>query len=72
MLTNEGRARFRRMKTAADAAAAGAEAYKILDYLYEIGAGTIDEIGAYIGLSWDQVVSQLQGLLNHGFVEETD
>lgn len=60
------------MKTGADEATAASEQYKILSYLYEIGAGTIDEIGKAAGLSWEQAVSQLQVLLNHGFVEETD
>jgi len=70
MLTAEGRARFRRMKTSADMA--GTESYKILDYLYEIGAGSIEEIGSYTGLPRESVVSQLLALLNHDFVEETD
>ncbi|MCK4274380.1 MAG: MarR family transcriptional regulator [Dehalococcoidales bacterium] len=71
MLTNEGRARFRRMKLSVDIAERP-DGYKILDYIYEHGADTIEEIGVSTGLSREQVVSQLQGYMSHGLVEELD
>jgi hypothetical protein len=71
MLTGEGRARFRRMKLSVDAAERP-EGYKILDYIYEHGADTIDGIGVYTGLSHEQVASQLQSYMVHGLVEELD
>jgi len=70
MLTNEGRARFRRMKISVDIADRQ-DGYKVLDYIYEHGADTIEVIGASTGLSREQVVSQLQVFMSHGLVEET-
>lgn len=71
MLTSEGRARFRRMKSGVTTAAIP-DGYKVLDYIYEHGADTVDEIGVVTGLSRDRVVSQLQGYMVHGLVEELD
>jgi len=47
------------------------DGYKVLDYIYEHGADTIEVIGASTGLSREQVVSQLQVFMSHGLVEET-
>lgn len=71
MMTTEGRAKFRRTRATVDKAEM-TEGHKILDYLFEHGADTIDEIGTSTGLSRDQVVAQLQVFMNHGFVEEMD
>lgn len=71
MLTSEGRAKFRRMKVSVDADAR-TDGYKVLDYIYEHGADTIDEIGVSTGLPREQVVSQLQVYMSHGMVEELD
>ena len=71
MLTSEGRARYRRMKLSVDTAERP-DGYKILDYIYEHGADTVDEIGVSTGLSREQVVAHLQVYLNHGLVEELE
>ena len=69
MLTGEGRAKFRRMKTSTTERPEG---YKILDYIYEHGADTVDEISVVTGLTREQVISQLQVYMSHGLVEELD
>ena len=46
--------------------------YKVLDYIYENGADTIDGIAISTGLSHEQVVSQLQVYMAHGLVEELE
>ncbi len=58
------------MKLSVDIAAR-TDGYKVLDYIYEHGADTIEVIGTFTGLSRDQVVSQLQVFMSHGLVEET-
>ena len=70
MLTVEGKARFRRMKLSVDVTMSRMEGYEALDYLYDYGADTIEGIAATTGLSREQVVSDLQGFMNRGFVEE--
>ena len=69
-LTNEGIARFRRRKVSVNAEMARMEGYEILDYLYEHGAATVEEIGNYTGLSRSQVINKLSVFINHGSVEE--
>jgi len=59
------------MKISVDTAAR-TDGYKVLDYIYEHGADTIDEIGVSTGLSREQVVSKLQVYMSHGLVEELD
>ena len=70
-LTSEGRARFRRMKFGV-ATAVVPDGYKVLDYIYEHGADTVDEIGVITGMPREQVVSQLQIYMSHGLVEELE
>ncbi len=48
------------------------DGYKILDYIYEHGADTVDEISVVTGMPREQVVSQLQVYMSHGLVEELD
>ena len=48
------------------------EGYEVLDYLYEHGAGTVEEISNYIGLSQGHVMEKLSVFINHDFVEELD
>jgi len=48
------------------------DGYKILDYIYEHGADTLDEISVSTGLTREQVVSRLQVYMSHGLVEELD
>ena len=69
MLTGEGRARFRRMKTAVDVTMARMEGYEVLQYLYEIGAGNVQEIGENINLPQDKVMARLMTFMNQGLVE---
>ena len=58
------------MKLSVDAAAV-TDGFRVLEYLYESGPGSIEEIGDSIGLSREQVVSQLQIYMNHGMLEES-
>jgi DNA-binding MarR family transcriptional regulator len=69
MLSNEGRAKFRRMRTSSDSAAK-IENYEILNYLYEHGAATVEDIENRTGLSLDQVMNKLSTLIYHGYIEE--
>ena len=68
-LTGEGRARFRRRKISAEAEVAGMEGYVVLDYLYEHGAATVEEIADYTGLSRGHVTDKLLVYINHDLVE---
>ena len=72
MLTDEGRARSRRRKISVTAEVAKMEGYEVLDYLYEHGTGTVEEISNYTGLSQGHVMDKLLVFINHGFVEELD
>jgi DNA-binding MarR family transcriptional regulator len=71
MLSNEGRARARRRKISVKAEMAKTEGYEVLDYLYEHGAGTVEEIANHTGLSQGHVMDKLLVFINHGFVEES-
>jgi len=71
MLSNEGRARFKRKKISVDIGMDKIEGYEVLDYLYEHGAATVEEIENYTGLSWSQVVDKLSTFIHHGFVEKS-
>ncbi len=46
------------------------EGYEVLDYLYEYGAATVEEIENYTGLSWDEVVDKLRVFIHIGYIEE--
>jgi predicted transcriptional regulator len=69
-LTQEGRARFRRMETRAhiDASAVTSD-FKLLHYFYEHGAASVEEIEDYTGLSWSAVVNEIGTLMNRGYIE---
>lgn len=69
-LTTEGIARFRRRRTSVKAEMAKIEGYEVLDYLYEHGASTVEEIGNYTGISQVQVINKLAVFVNHDLVEE--
>ena len=68
-LTSDGRARFRQKKISADMGVTGMGGYEVLDYLYEQGRGTIEEIRKHTGLSYSQVNDKLDLFLHHGFIE---
>ena len=69
-LSYEGRAKFRRKKVRMNLEMAEMEGYGVLDYLYEHGAATVEEIGNYTGLSWEQVMNKLVAFIYWGYVEE--
>ena len=46
------------------------EGYEVLDYLYDHGAGTVEEIAEHTGLSQDHVIDKLLMFMNHGFLEK--
>ena len=69
-LSYEGKARFKRRKISVNLGMAKMEGYEILDYLYEHGSATVEEIENYTGLSWGQVSNKLSTLIYHGYVEE--
>ena len=70
-LSNEGRARFRRTKIGVDIEGeAKREGYEVLDYLYEHGAATVEEIENYTGLSGGQVGEKIWEFINRGNVEK--
>jgi transcription initiation factor IIE alpha subunit len=68
-LTNEGIARSRKRKMSVKAEMASIEGYEVLDYLYDHGAATLEEISDHTGLSHGQVVEKLILFMNHGLVE---
>ena len=68
-LSNEGRARFRRMRLDLETPTSGIDRYEILSYLYENGSGTVAEIINYTGLSWEHVMNKLSTLMFHGYIE---
>ena len=70
MLSKEGRARFRGIKTSVNIEHASMEGYEVLDYLYEHGAATVEEIENYAGLSRGQVTDKLWGFISRGYVEK--
>ncbi len=70
-LSNEGMARFKRRKISVDMGMSEIKGYEVLDYLYEHGAATVEEIENYTGLSWNQVIGKLSTYIHHGFVEKS-
>jgi DNA-binding MarR family transcriptional regulator len=68
-LSIEGKARFKRMRIRVDLGIATTEGYEVLDYLYEHGSATVEEIENDTGLSRDKVSSQLSTFIHHGFIE---
>ena len=71
MMTNEGNARFRKRKLSADEVEAGEVGYKILDYIFDHGGASLDDIARHTGLSRNQVTAQIAVFLSHGLVEGT-
>lgn len=70
ILTNEGRARFRRIKIQGNAVMAKIYGYEVLNYLYEHGAGTVEEIANHTGRSQGHVMDRLLAFINQGYVEK--
>ena len=70
-LTQGGRARFHRTKIRADIEEIDKMVgYKLLDCLYTRGASNIDEIMAYSGRTYEQVVHDIESLMPWGYIEE--
>ncbi len=71
MLSNEGTARFKRTKISVNIEGeARREGYEVLDYLYEHGAATVEEIKNYTGLSLVQVEGKIMAFITRGYVEK--
>ena len=68
-LSHEGRARFRGIKTG-DTGTARMEGYEVLNYLYEHGPATVEELEDYAGLSRAQVTDKLWAFINRGYVDK--
>jgi DNA-binding MarR family transcriptional regulator len=69
-LTYEGRTMLRRMESRVRADSSfRTDDFKILEFLYEDGAATIDEIVDYTGLSRSELVNRLLGIMKRGYIE---
>jgi DNA-binding MarR family transcriptional regulator len=69
-LSYEGRARFKRTKIRMNIEEiTKMEGYEVLDYLYEHGAATVEEIGSRTGLTYAQVAHKLESLVPWGYIE---
>jgi DNA-binding MarR family transcriptional regulator len=69
MLTSEGRTKFTRTKIRMSAEEVTMEGFDILDYLYEHGAATVEEIEKHTGLSYGQVVHKIESFIPWGYIE---
>jgi len=67
-LSQEGRWKFLRIRE--DTETARFEGYEILNYLYEQGAGTIEEISYHTELSTREVAENLSAFISRGLVEQ--
>jgi len=68
-LTNEGIARSRKRKTSVKAEMSSMQGYEVLDYLYDHGTATLEEISDHTGLSYGRVMEKLILFMNHGLLE---
>jgi len=55
----------------ADVAKPKIAGYEILEYLYENGPGTIDEIVKCTGLAYNKMTNKLSVFIHHGYIEKT-
>ena len=69
MLTSEGRTKFKRTKIRMSAEEQTMDGFDILDYLYEHGAATVEEIEKHTGLSYGQVVHKIESFIPWGYIE---
>ena len=65
-LSNEGRARFARMRISGEDKFEG---FEILAYLYDHGSSTAEELTEHTGLSRSQLMDRLLTFIHHGFIE---
>jgi hypothetical protein len=66
LLSNEGRARFKRMRISGEPRFEG---YEILEYLYEHGSSTADELVEPTGLARGKLMELIITFIHHGLVE---
>jgi DNA-binding MarR family transcriptional regulator len=69
LLSNEGRARFKRMRVSGEPKFEG---YEILEYLYDHGSSTADELIKHTGLSRNKLTELIMTFIHHGFIEGLD
>jgi DNA-binding MarR family transcriptional regulator len=69
MLSSEGRTKFKRSRIRMSAEEVTMEGFDILEYLYEHGAATIEEIEKHTGLPYDQIVHKIESFLPWGYIE---
>lgn len=69
MLTYEGNSRFRKRKSLTGEDQTRDEGFEILEYLFDYGAASMDDLIRHTGLNRDQVNTQLAVFLSHGLVE---
>jgi hypothetical protein len=65
-LSNEGRARFKRMRISGEPKFEG---YDILEYLYEHGSSTADELVGYTSLARGKLMELVITFIHHGLIE---
>jgi hypothetical protein len=65
-LSNEGQARFKRMRISGEPRFEG---YEILEYLYEHGSSTADELVEHTRLARSKLMELIITFIHHGLVE---
>ena len=70
MLTNDGRTKFKRSKIRMAAEETTMEGFEILDYLYEHGASTIEEIEKQTGLEYEQIIHKIESFEPWGYIQK--
>jgi DNA-binding MarR family transcriptional regulator len=69
ILSDEGRARFRRIKMSGEVTKADMQGYEVLDYLYEHEPATVNEIAGFTRLPRSQVEDELMIFVTRGFIK---
>jgi len=69
-LTEEGRARSRRRLISETAETASMEGNEILDFLYEHGNATLEELMEHTGMSRFHLMDKILLYMNHGIIEK--
>ena len=69
-LTYEGRSMLRRMESRVSTDSSfKTDDFQILEFLYENGAASVDDIESYTGLSRGELVNKLLGIMRRGYIE---
>jgi hypothetical protein len=66
LLSNEGRARFKRMRISGEPRFEG---YEILEFLYDHGSSTAGELIEHTGLARAKLMELIITFIHHGLVE---